>query len=84
MNMDLEERTISEQLKFLAAYRGYTMKALCDEFNKRYGTKFVQQSFSKKLITGAVRQNELKKFGENLGFKVKLELVEQLEGGEWR
>ena len=55
MNMDLEERTISEQLKFLAAYRGYTMKALCDEFNKRYGTKFVQQSFSKKLITGAVR-----------------------------
>ena len=84
MNVDLEERTIAEQLKFLATYRGYTMKALCEEFNKRYGTKFVQQSFSKKLITGAVRWDELKQFGEILGFKVKLELIEQLEGGEWR
>ncbi len=47
MNVALEEKTIAEQLKFLAAYRGYTMKTLCEEFNKRNEIKFFQQSFSK-------------------------------------
>jgi len=72
---DLEQTTIAEQIKRIAAYRGYTLKTLGEEFNRRFGTKYVQQSFSKKINAGAVRYDELKQFGEILGFRVKLELI---------
>lgn len=75
--IDLEQTTIAEQIKRIAAYRGYTLKTLGEEFNRRYGTKYVQQSFSKKISAGAIRYDELKQFGEILGFKVKLELIDQ-------
>lgn len=80
MNVNLEERPIAEQLKFLANYRGYTLKTLGEEFNRRFGTKYVQQSFSRKLNNNALNWDELKQFGDILGFKVKLELVDQLAG----
>lgn len=74
--IDLEQTTIAEQIKRIAAYRGYTLKTLGEEFNRRYGTKYVQQSFSKKISAGAIRYDELKRFGEILGFKVELKLLE--------
>ena len=79
--VDLEQTTIAEQLKRIAGYRGYNMKNLCEEYNKKFGTNFVQQSFSRKLNGGAIRYDELKQFGEILGFKVKLELVDKREEG---
>lgn len=75
--IDLKELTIADQLKRIAAYRGYTLKTLGEEVNKRYGTNYVQQSFSRKINTGAIRYDELKQFGEILGFKVKLELINE-------
>ena len=81
MLMDLNERSLAEQIKFLATYRGYTLKTLGEEFNKRFGTKYVQQSFSRKINNCAINWEELKQFGEILGFKVKLELVEQTKDG---
>ena len=77
MNVNLEERPIAEQKKFLASYRGYTLKTLGEEFNRRFGTKYVQQSFSRKINNNAINWEELKQFGEILGFKAKLELAEQ-------
>ena len=50
--LDLEKTTIADQLKRIAAYRGYNVKTLGEEFNRRYGTKYVQQSFSKKINAG--------------------------------
>ena len=80
--LDLEKTTIADQLKRIAAYRGYNVKTLGEEFNRRYGTKYVQQSFSKKINAGAIRYDELEKFGDILGFKVKLELVAMSKGGD--
>ena len=77
--INLEQTTIADQLKRIAAYRGYTLKTLGEEFNRRFGTKYVQQSFSKKINAGAIRYDELKQFGDILGFKVKLELADQTE-----
>lgn len=76
MAIDLEEVTIAEKLKRIAAYRGYSMTKLGNEFNRRYGTKYNQQSFSRKLGNGTISCDELKKFGEILGFDIKLELRE--------
>ena len=76
MSIELEQTTIHEQLKRIAAYRGYTLKALGDEVNKRYGTKYTQQSFSRKLTSGAVRWDELKRLGAILNFDVRLDLRE--------
>ena len=75
MNVNLEGRPLSEQIKFLATYRGYTLKTLGEEFNRRYGTKYVQQSFSRKINSEAINWDDLNRFGEILGFKVKLELI---------
>lgn len=63
MNVNLEERPIAEQIKFLASYRGYTLKTLGEEFNRRFGTKYVQQSFSRKINNNAINWEELKQFG---------------------
>ena len=82
MNVNLEERPLSDQIKFLATYRGYTLKTLGEEFNRRFGTKYVQQSFSRKINNNAIDWQELKQFGELLGFKVKLEISEQDKAGE--
>lgn len=79
--INLEQTTIADQLKRIAAYRGYTLKTLGEEFNRRFGTRYVQQSFSKKINAGAIRYDELKQFGDILGFKVKLELVDQPTAG---
>ena len=75
--LDLEQTTIADQIKRIAAYRGYTLKSLGEEFNRRSGTRYVQQSFSKKINAGAIRYEELKQLGDILGFKVKLELVDR-------
>lgn len=77
MNVNLEQRSLAEQIKFLAAYRGYTLKTLGEEFNRRFGTRYVQQSFSRKINSNAISWDELKQFGDILGFKAKLELADQ-------
>ncbi len=74
MKMDLDTCPLSQQIKFLAKNRGYTLKTLCEEYNRRFGTKYVQQSFSRKINNGAVNYEELKQFGEILKFKVRLDL----------
>lgn len=76
MNVNLEERPLAEQIKFATTYRGYTLKTLGEEFNRRYGTKYVQQSFSRKINNEAIDWGDLKRFGEILGFKVKLEFID--------
>lgn len=73
---DLEQTTITEQIKRVAAFRGYTVKALGEEFNRQCGTNYAQQSFSRKLNNQTLSWHELKVLGEILGFKVKLELVD--------
>lgn len=77
MKLNLDDRPLAEQIKFLATYRGYTPKTLREEYNKRFGTKYVQQSFSRKINTGAISWAELKQFGEILGFQAKIELVDE-------
>lgn len=72
MAVDLEERSVGEQLKTLAKMRGYTMRDLGDEFNRRFGTSYLPQSFSRKLKQQNISWVELKQFGEILGFKTKL------------
>ena len=74
--LNLEQTTIADRIKRIAAYRGYTLKTLGEEFNRRFGKNYVQQSFSKKINSGAIRYDELEQFGDILGFKVKLELSE--------
>ena len=66
------ELTVGELIMRFAKLRGYTQKTLREEFNKRYGTEYNQPTFSRKLIRGALRYDELKKFGDILNFEVKL------------
>lgn len=75
MNINLDGRPLAEQIKILTTYRGYTMNTLREEFNRRYGTKYVQQSFSRKINNEAIDWEDLNRFGAILGFKVKLELI---------
>ena len=77
--MDFEKVTLAEQIKRIANFRGWNMNKLREEYNKKFGTIHIQQSFSKKLIRGAIRYDELKQFGEILGFKVKLEMIDTEE-----
>ena len=79
--VDLEQTTIAEQLKRIAGYRGYNMKNLCEEYNKKFGTNFVQQSFSRKLGKGNFNFDEMHQLEKILGFKVKFELVDKREEG---
>lgn len=76
MKMDLDNRPLPEQVKMLASYRGYSLKALGEEFNRRYGTNYVQQSFSRKLKNRALTWDELQQLGEILGVRVKFESLE--------
>ena len=76
MKVDLEERSFAEQVKFMAAQRGYSLKTLGEEFNQRYGTNYVQASFSRKLKAQTFSLKELKQLGEILGFKVKFVFLE--------
>lgn len=73
MIVDLSERTIKEQIKFLAKDKGYTIKTLGDEYNRRYNTNYMPQSFSRKISNPALALDDLQKIGQILGFKVKLE-----------
>ncbi|MBQ6781794.1 MAG: hypothetical protein IJP62_11290 [Treponema sp.] len=73
--IDLDKVPLEDQIKFWSKYRGYTLKTLGEEFNKRFGTKYVQQSFSRKINNESISYNELRQFGEILGFKVKLEPI---------
>ena len=75
---DFSERTISEQIKFRTKEKGYTIKTLGDEFNKRYGTNYMPQSFSRKINNPALALDDLKKIGQILGFKVKLEAISEV------
>ena len=75
--MDFEKIGLSEQIKRIANYRGWNMNQLREEYNKKFGTNYIQQSFSKKINRGAIRLDEFEQFGDLLGFKVKLELIEK-------
>ena len=75
--MDFEKISLAEQVKRIANYRGWNMNQLREEYNKKFGTNYIQQSFSKKLNRGAIRLDEFEQFADLLGFKIKLELVEK-------
>ena len=75
--MDFEKIGLAEQVKRIANYRGWNMNQLREEYNKKFGTNYIQQSFSKKLNRGAIRLDEFEQFADLLGFKIKLELVEK-------
>lgn len=75
--MNIEERTIGEQIKQLAGLRGYSLKGLREEYNKLYNTSYSDSTFSRKLKKDEViPYGDLQKFGKILGFKVKLELID--------
>lgn len=76
MKLELEETTIQEKIKRIAAFRGYTLTELGSEFNRRYGTKYNPNSFFRKLRSGAIRYDELKKLGEILNFNLEFNIEE--------
>lgn len=78
--MDLNQVTISEKLKRIAAYRGYTVKSLGDEFNRRYGTRYTQSSFSRKFNNPKIGYDELKQLGEILNFEIDFKLIDSPMG----
>ena len=69
--IDLNETSIQEKIKRIAKYRGYTLTELSEEFNRRYGTQYDPNSFSRKLRNGSIKYDELKKFGELLDFDIE-------------
>ena len=77
MQVDLTERSISEQIKVIANIRNCSVKTLGEKFNQHYNTNYSQQSFSRKLSKGNFNFDELKTAGDILGFKVKLELIDK-------
>lgn len=77
MIVDLGERTIAEQVKFLVKGSDFTLKTLGEEFNRRYGTNYLPQSFSRKINNPALALDDLEKIGKILGFRVKLEVIEK-------
>ena len=79
--MDFEKTKLSEQIKRIANYRGWNMNQLREEYNRKFGTNYIQQSFSKKINRGAIRLDEFEQFADLLGFKVKLELIDKAEEG---
>lgn len=81
MLMDLNGRSLVEQVKFVATFRQCSIKDLGEKFNRRQGTNYSAPSFSRKLNKGNFNFDELQGLGEILGFKVKLELVDQTNNG---
>lgn len=78
--MNNEQIPLQREIKAIAARRGMTLDKIREEYNEKFGTNYIQQSFSRKLSNGAFRYDELQNIGEILGFKVKLELVDKKEG----
>ena len=79
--MTSEKVILQRELKAIAARRGFTLDKVREEYNKKFGTNYIQQSFSRKIGNGAFRFDELQQLGEILGFKVKFELVDKREEG---
>ena len=80
--MENSQQGITAQVKRIAAYRGYSVKALGEAFNQKFGTNYAQQSFSRKINNQSISWEELNQLGELLNFQVKLELDEQAQTGE--
>lgn len=76
MNIDFAKRSIVDQIKVIAKYRGITQDTLREKYNALNGTNYSKQSFSNKMVGGRIRCDELQKIGEILGFEVKLELID--------
>ena len=79
MNVDIGQRSLVEQVKFVATVRQCPIKELCEKFNLQNSTSYSPPSFSRKLNKGNFNFDELQKLGAILGFKVKLELVNSAE-----
>ena len=82
MIVDVDQRSLVEQVKFVATVRQCSIKDLGEKFNRQQGTSYSAPSFSRKLNKGNFNFDELQVLSEILGFKVKLELVEQTKGGD--
>lgn len=76
MDFNLEDRPIGEQIKFIAKFKGYSLKELAEQLNSKFGTKYVQQSISRKISNNTFTYEDLKQFGDILGFTVELKLVD--------
>lgn len=77
MQVDLNQRSLVEQIKIVATIRGCSLKELGEKFNGKNGSTYSPPSFSRKLNKGNFNFDELQQLGEILGFKVKLELVDK-------
>ena len=80
MYIDIDQRSLVEQVKFVANVRQCSIKDLGEKFNRLQGTSYSSPSFSRKLNKGNFNFDELQGLGEILGFKVKLELVDTKNG----
>ena len=77
MQVDLNQRSLVEQVKIVATIRGCPLKELGAKFNEKNGSTYSPPSFSRKLNKGNFNFDELQQLGEILGFKVKLELIDK-------
>lgn len=81
MNFDISERSLVEQIKFMANIRKCSIKNLGEKFNQCCGTNYSPQSFSRKLGKGNFNFDEMHQLEKILGFKVKFELIDKTEEG---
>ena len=77
--MEMENVSLPVQIKTIIQYRDLSIGDVRTEYNKKFGTNFSQQSFSRKINDGAFKFEELQKLGEILNFKVKLEVAKNGE-----
>ncbi len=74
MSLDLKSLPVADQIKIIANFRGFKINQLCNEFNRRFGTKYSAQSFRNKLNNGALSFDDVEKFGQILNFSVEIKV----------
>lgn len=74
MEINSKNLSNSEKIKIIATYRGFNLTTLGQEYNRRFGTKYTQNTFARKLRSDAISFSEMEQLGEILGFKVEITL----------
>lgn len=74
MELNFQGLSNGEKIKRIAAFRGLTNIKLGKEFNKRFGTKYSESAFNRKLRDNSISFSEMEQFGQILNFDVKLVL----------
>jgi len=74
MELNSEGMTLTEKIKRIAAFRGYNITKLGQKFNEHCGTNYNQQSFSRKMLNGAITLDELQAFADILNFQIVFDI----------